>query len=208
MKNVYLFTILLTLSLLLTFLIKTYVMIDDVFYNSLGEQLSLERIEKILESKQKTNLSSYIFQSVFLILKILTISLILLTGVFFFNDKSSFNSIVGIVIKAEFIFLFPPLITLVWFGFLQSTYTFSDIDNLAPFSLLNITGSEVEVWMRYPLKVINAFEIVYIILLAYGLSQHTGTGFSRSLENVLRSYGLALLLWVTFVVFLIVNFNV
>lgn len=183
---------------------------EDVYYTSLGEQLSTERIESLLEKRNEWSWSGYFIKFIFYGLKILIVSICLLTGLFFANKECSLPSLFNIVIKAEFILLVPSVIVLLWFGvFNQSAYTFTDISNFAPLSMLNLfDANEIDYWLSYPLVTINVFEFLYIGALAHGLSVAVDMDFLKSIKITLASYGTGLLLWIVFVVFMIITFTV
>jgi hypothetical protein len=188
---------------------REIVLTEDVYYASLGEQLSVERIEEILSRKGEWNWLAYLIRIPFYGIKLFLMAICLLTGLFFINQKSTLGDLFKVALKAEFVLLVPSLITLIWFGVFRSdAYTFSDIGDFAPLSLLNLTSAEnMEEWQKYLLRSVNAFELLYIGMLAYGLSEVMENGFGQSIKIVLASYGSALLLWTVFVVFMFINFS-
>jgi len=133
---------------------KEIVFIEDVYYASLGEQLSVERIESLLEKRSEWGWLGYLIKFIFYGFKMFIVSICLLTGLFFVNKKCSLATLFNVAIKAEFILLIPSLIVLIWFGvFTQSSYTFSDIRNFAPLSMLIFfDANEIESWLIYPLE--------------------------------------------------------
>jgi hypothetical protein len=209
MRSLLLFGLFIVLTSAISWAFNVMVLTEDVYYTSLSEQLSVERIEELLRYQGEWNWVAYIIRIPFYGVKLFLIAICLLTGIFFLNKKSTFGALFKVALKAEFVLLFPSLITLVWFGVFKSdAYTFSDIGDFAPLSLLNITGTEdMEGWQKYLLRSVNAFELLYIGMLAYGLSEVMENEFGQSIKIVLASYGSALLLWTVFVVFMIINFS-
>jgi hypothetical protein len=57
------------------------------------------------------------------------------------------------------------------------------------------------------LKILNAFEVVYWIVLAFFLAELSRERFNRMLGMVLGSYGTGLLMWVIFVTFITLSLS-
>lgn len=209
-NSILLFFTLIILSIFISLAMKEIVYTEDVYYASLGEQLSTEKIESLIKKKGERSWIGYIVKLVYYSFKIFMVTICLLVGLFVINRRSSFSSIFGVVVKAEFVFLIPSMILLLRFGiFEQSVYTFSDIGNFAPLSLLAFFNvNEIDSWLRYPLSSINLFELLYIGSLAQGLSVINDMQFFRSFKIAFFSYGTGLITWIVFVVFLILSFSV
>ena len=209
MRNSILFFILVALSILISFVVQEVVFTEDVYYASLGEQLSTERIESLIKKREEWSWIRPVITLLVYSLKIFLVAICLLVGLFVANKKSSLASLLGIIIKAEFIFLIPSMVILIWFGvFKPAAYSFSDIRSFAPLSLLNFFDTEeIDSWLMYPLRSVNVFEFLYVISLAHGLSAATDSGFLNSFKIAFASYGIGLLLWIVFIVFMIVSFT-
>jgi len=210
MKNsILLFFILAILSILIFLLVQEIVFTEDVYYASLSEQMSAERIEKLFEKREESRWVVYAMKIIFHSIKIFMVAICLLTGLFIIDKKCSFTALINVIIKSEFIFILPSVITLLWFGvFEQSSYGFSDVKNFAPLSLLNFfDATEIELWLNYSLSAVNMFELFYMCALAYGLSKICELEIFQALKITLFSYGIGLLLWTVFVTFLIISFT-
>jgi hypothetical protein len=209
MKNSYLKYIILTLSLLFISEMLNYILgTDKLLQNSLSEQLTARQIEKYIEMKEKWRYFSYVFIAIYMLLKTSIIASTLYIGVFFRNKDNSFNKLWDIVLNAEFIFLLVPIFKTVWLYFFESQFTLEDVQYFFPLSLLNIGGYEhLEPWLMYPLQTFNLFELTYIIYLGYQLGSLTQTNPDTGLKIVAYSYVPALVLWITFIMFLTLNYN-
>lgn len=107
---------------------------------------------------------------------------------------------------AEIPFLLVPLIKLFWFLFVQTDYTFNDLQYFYPLSALQLFEvKSLATWQIYPLQLVNIFELVYWILLAYWLKRLLNITLTKGMELVVTSYGTGLLLWVVFITFLSLN---
>jgi hypothetical protein len=203
MKSLYLFLGLVALSMVLAFLMQSFILTENLYYYAFSEQLSNDRINMILETRKEWRWVGYAFMPVFMGFKMLLVSGCLFTWLFLANLKIGFGAILRIAIKAEFVFILPPLITLGWFSFIYTDYTLQDIFNFKPWSLLSLFTSEIEPWKKFSLSYVNFFQALYMGVLAYWLSEELTITYKESLKGVLLSYGSGLALWVTFFVFLI-----
>ncbi len=195
---------------LFTFLIifsSNYILIsDEMFFQALGNQLSYERIASLIESNKKWSWVIYPLTPFLFILKFFIVVLCLYVGTFLFNVDLSVKSLFKITVLGEFIFLFPSIVKLFWFGLFQTSYTLSDLQYFSLFSLLSVLDSgEVEGWLLYPLQVINLFEVLYWLFIAHQIRILSNISFAVSLKFVASTYGVGLLLWVIFVMFLTLN---
>lgn len=207
-KTLLLFLILIILSLAVSFTMNTLVLTDDVYYYFFMERFPTEKIGELLELRKENALYMYFVLPVVSSLKILMVAICLFAGVFFANIKGSFSSMFKVVINAEFIFLLATTITIIWFGFIQEEYTLNDIRNFSPFSLYSVFGyPDSDFWLKYILKMISLFQIMYVLLLAEGLRKVLLVPFTSSLKIVTISYGLGFILWITMVLFIIVSFS-
>ena len=76
------------------------------------------------------------------------------------------------------------------------------------FSLLSLLGqNSVPKWMYYPLQTVNVFEIIFVLLLGYGIS-YLKDEEKPNIGFVLSTYGVGLIFWVLFVVFIMINIGI
>ncbi|HEY9007136.1 hypothetical protein [Ohtaekwangia sp.] len=206
MRDIYLFVSLVLTAMLLRYGLMEWVYTDDVYFYAFSETLSDERIGKLLKTRKEWAWLGFALTPFFYALKIFLASACLYCGLFFANVKSSFATLFSISLRAEYLFLLPIAMRLLWFTVIQTDYALSEISSFPPFSLRNLLGSETdEAWVVYPMRVVNLFELAYIFTLAASIAHHFQTGFLRALKLVTVSYGLGLLLWIIFVAFLLIN---
>lgn len=184
-----------------------YVLIsDDLVFSALGDQLSYERINDIIDSDKKFRWLSYLLLPIFLLLKFFMVGFSLsllgiMTGI-----ENSFIQFFKSVVVAEFVFVLPFLLKVLWFGFIQTDYSLSDIQYFSPLSIFGLfQPEEVQSWLIYPLQLLNLFELAYWCILAWQLKDLLNRDFAGSLGFVASTYGVGLLLWVIFVMFLTVS---
>jgi hypothetical protein len=181
-------------------------MSDALFYDNFAEQLIAEKIEAILAQMHKWAWINYIVIPLIYLIKFTLVALVLLTGFFFFDKKVDFSQIFKAVILAEIVFLLVPIINLLWFMFVQTQYTFQEIQYFHPLSVLQLFDAKsLPKWQIYPLQLFNVFELIYWVLLAYWLKKILNISLNKSMEVVASSYGTGLILWVVFITFLSLN---
>jgi hypothetical protein len=204
----FLFISLVLLYALFTWLLNDLIITDDIYWTYLQNQLSNKRIEFFLNTKKQWQWLAYTIIPIITFLKIALVSTGLLLGSYLVNIKYSFRQLFSVVTTAEFTYLLPPLIFLVWFSFVKTNYSLEDTQDFSPLSLLNLFSSNtLQPWEKYPLSMINIFQIIYIMLLSHGLSEESQIEFGESLKIVLCTYVPGLLLWIALMTFLIVSFS-
>ncbi|MHA7055758.1 hypothetical protein ACWGOQ_0000955 [Aquimarina sp. M1] len=205
MKNKLNFIILVSTSLIITAISNFVLGVDELFYNSMSEQLTLEQLDDIMEAKQKWKYLGYCFFALFLLIKVSSISLILYVGLFLFNIEIKYKKVFSIVAKAEFIFVIVMFIKLLWL-FVFNNYDYQNVQYFYPFSALHIVGYEgLSPWFIYPFQTLNLFELAYWFVLSYLLGKQIKISTDKALKIVASSYGSALLIWVVTVMFFTLN---
>jgi hypothetical protein len=113
-----------------------------------------------------------------------------------------------IVLIAEFLFILPSLIKLIWFLFFETDYDLADLQTFYPLSLLNLIDTEsIPQWSLYPIQLLNVFEVVYWCILAYGIALVAKERWPKMLGLVASSYGVGLFVWVVFITFITINLS-
>jgi hypothetical protein len=107
----------------------------------------------------------------------------------------------GVVIGAEFIFLVPEIIKIVWFMFVETDPTYHDIRSFYPLSLMHFADYyAIDKRWAYPLRALNLFEVAYWFLLANGIHHYARKEKRVVWLIVACSYILLFLLWLIFYV--------
>ncbi|MFO0508193.1 MAG: hypothetical protein ACK5YS_04920 [bacterium] len=183
---------------------QIWIYTDDVYFDLFQNDFSREEIFDFLDRKEKYVWLNYLLQSVGTICKITLLSIILNTGLLLYKIEVKNSYLLNSLILCEFIFFIPKIVTLIWFGFFEQSFSISDIDNFHVGSIFNIIGSEdIDSFLRYPLSFLNLFQLFYILLLTYCLSLLVNISYDQSFKIVLLTYGSALLIWLTSLMFII-----
>lgn len=195
-------------TLILSYLSKFFLKIDDLIIYSLAEQLTHEQINEIIDLQQKWQWLGYIVLTLLLLLKTSIIAAILDVGCFFYGKEIKYKKLFNIVVKAEFIFLLVIVFKTAWFYFFQTNYTLEDLQYFYPLSAINIIGYEgLQPWFVYPFQVLNLFELAYWFILAYLIGKELNESTDKGMSIVASSYGVSLLIWVVGVMFFTLNMS-
>ncbi|MFD2201900.1 sulfate ABC transporter permease [Shivajiella indica] len=145
------------------------------------------------------NTLNYIWTPFALLWKFTLTAFIIWTGSFAFGYKAPFVKLWQYVLFAEIVFILPELIKMIYFIQPSDDVTFMEIRDFYPLSLFSLVDAEqVSQKYHYPLRAINLFEIVYIVLLVLGYHSISKRSLSESVIVILFSYVLFFLLWLLF----------
>lgn len=184
-----------------------YIFTDPYYYNTLSGKLTIERIAEIIAFQRKFQAFSYLFIPFMIFIKVSIVAGVIFTGIFLFNRKASYNDCLKITLLAELVSVVSMLIRIGWL-MIDRPDTTEAIRSFSPISITQLIDiRKVPQYLIYPLQLINVFEIGYWIVLAYGIMTFTNVKFGKSLKVVASSYGVALLIWVVFIVFLQIQFT-
>jgi hypothetical protein len=202
------FSLLVIALAILRFMTEYFLISDELIYDSLINQLSYERISEMLNQGKEWQWLSYVFLPILVFVKILFVVACFSIGALFLDIENGFKKFYTIAVNAEFVFIAPGLIKLFWFSFLKIDYTLLDLRNFSPLSMFSFFNqTELDPWLVYPLQLLNAFELLYWVVLAYQLQKVLGESLSGSIGFVSKTYGAGLFIWVIFVMFLIVSIS-
>jgi len=184
---------------------QKYVLTEQVYYNTLGEQLTIERIDAFIDKQNTWTWLRYFFIPVTLLFQTFLVSICLATGAILLDYKLKFSAIFGIVVKASVIYAIGKLVYMMVVQFMD-IQTIEDLMKADVFSLLGWTGAEnVPTWLQYPLSVVNVFELGFWLLLAGGMGYLLQKHWTRMINFVTVTYGVGLVVWVLLIVFLQLN---
>jgi hypothetical protein len=196
------------ISILLTTVTNSFIITDDMYYNFFSSSFTPEIISGIIEQKNNWQWLAYVTIPISFLLKFFIISICLLAGLTLFRYEINFGQLFKIVLVCEGIFLIALAIKVTYFFAFNSEYTLQEYQNYYPLSLANyIQVDKLDKWMVYPLQIINLFELLYILVLSYGLCLVIKRPYTNSLLLTSLSYGAGLFIWLTFITFLSIASN-
>jgi hypothetical protein len=133
--------------------------------------------------------------------KVTVIAFVIWTGCFMFGYRVTYAQSWAVVLAAEYIFLIPEALKILWFLFIQKDPSYSDIGSFYPFSLMHFADYEtLEKRWAYPLRALNLFEVAYWFLLVEGINHWARKDKKYVWIIVLSSYVLIFFLWLVFYV--------
>lgn len=180
---------------------------DSIYYQSFGEKLATDRIANLFEQSHKWQWLGYIFIPIIVLIRVGFTAICLYTGLFIANIKVRFRDLFKVALLADFVFVLAGVVKLIILIFFKEVNTLDDLQ-FQPLSLMELFDKKAfDALFIYPLSLISVFELLYWLALAWLLTSLVEKPFGSSLKMVASSYGIGLLLWVLFVMFLTVNLS-
>ncbi|MBR10771.1 MAG: hypothetical protein CMP48_24205 [Rickettsiales bacterium] len=193
----------------ISLVIEKFLINENHYYEYYASQLSLNQIDSLINNQSKWSWVGYLLLPVIYLLKFSMLSIWILVGIIFFSYKTSFKKIFHLVIVSEFVFLIPAFIKVVWFGLIHTDFTLEELSYFTPLSVANLFDlQQLDPWWVYPLQSINLFELIYILVLAFGIRNLIKLDYSEALKFTIPVYGSGLIIWIVFVSFLTLNYSV
>ena len=186
----------------------------ELFYQTFSQQLSLSRIDKMLELSKKWQWVGYAILPIIILLRVFYTTIFLYIGVFLTELKIEFGKLFKVALLADFVFVLAALAKLVILIFFKEVSTLEDLQ-FQPLSVMELLDSNtIDTLFVYPLGLLNIFELGYFLVLAWLLiavlneaNEERPVKYGKSLQIVTVSYGSGLLLWVVMVMFLTLNMS-
>ena len=199
----YLFSAYALLYVAAAYLTNEFVLTESLLEKDWSKTFDLDRVAGMLEHRRRWALIGYGAVPLTLSLKMLFASLCIATGCAVAGWSVRFRDVFRTAVDAEIVFATAALIHLVWSLFGQEFSSLSEYAGFYPLSALHFVSIDSsKLWMAYPLKTLNAFEIVYIGALSLGMERVLRQPAPRVFALVASSYGIGLLLLVAAVTFL------
>lgn len=187
------FLFLVTATLFYVWYQHTFFISDILYYNTYGDQLSLETIDSIIGNSKKYAWLGYISAPFVLLIRITFTALCFYTALFFKNVESKFSSCFNIALKADVSFVFFGLFNIIYHLAVPAESLMDLAGN--PLSLIFYLNVEsLPRYLLYPIGLINLFEFLYWGLLISLIKYRYKFSVSESFKFVLSSYGVGLML--------------
>jgi hypothetical protein len=133
--------------------------------------------------------------------KFTIIALVIWMGCFMYGYRVTYWQCWGVVIGAEFIFIIPELLKVLYFLVIETDPSYWDIGSFYPLSLMHFFDYySIDKQWAYPLRALNLFEIVYWFALVSGIHHYARKEKKIVWFIVLSSYILLFFLWLVFYV--------
>lgn len=198
--------IIVLLYILNTFISNIFVYTDTYYSSLLIDKFDSDRIMSMIVMQNKFQILGYFFIPVVLLIKLWLISGILFIGIYLFNQQVNFKNCLIIILLAEFVSVSAMFLKTIWL--IVDMPNTNELQSFYPLSLTQLINiNNLPKFFYYPLQLVNIFEVTYWFVLAWGVMTFTQQNFIKSFKIVSASYGLALFVWVIFIVFLQFQFT-
>jgi hypothetical protein len=207
-KGRYLFPVLCGLVILNLFLNQEYVFTRQLFYQTYGEQVAIERIQSFLDMRDRFAWISYSMVPITLLVKVSYVAICIDIGMLFTKHDApiSFKKLFRVAMVSELVFVAAGFIKSAWIHFVIQPDTLTQVQHFYPLSLGSL-ADDLPSWMAYPMLTANLFEIIYIGVIAWGVNMMLGKSYKKAFTLTLSCYGVGLLLWAVLIVFLSINLS-
>ena len=203
----YVWLIIVLLYALITYVNNSFIYTDSFYYATLSDKLDISRITEMIALQHKFQILGYLFMPVVLILKLWIIAGVLFTGLYLLQQEVNYKNCLKISLIAELVSVVAILVKTTWL-MIDKPGNAIDLQYFSPLSLTQLLHiNNLPNYLFYPLQLFNVFEVAYWMVLAFGIMAFTHQRWAKSLRTVASSYGLALGIWVIFVVFIQVQFS-
>lgn len=193
-------------GLIMVFLNQNFIYTKQLFYRSLDGQMEIGQIDDMLNQANRLKAPGYFLYVIITLCKLFIIALILQTALLLSGVKTAYQRILRSVTLAELVLLIPVVVKFIWFYYIQTDYTYEEVNRFSALSLVQLTEVDTtSIWI-YPLQVVNLFELLYILLLAVGLRRVTHD-FDGALRIVVVAYLPVLVIWITVLMFMRLMFS-
>tara|TARA_R110002124_G_scaffold280490_1_gene453763 strand:+ start:2437 stop:3135 length:699 start_codon:yes stop_codon:yes gene_type:complete len=183
---------------------QEFIYSDSLYYRSYSGTLTNKTVEEMLGAQSRFWWTGYAFSPILLLLKFLFASTCFSIGVLFSKGELEFRVIFKAAMLTEVVFIIAQVVFITILFINLDDVTLQNATGYFPLSALSLIGIENvhAQWVIYPLQTLNLFEVFYMVAIAWLLSRTTKQSFADIFSIVLPSYGIGLLLWITFVAFL------
>jgi hypothetical protein len=182
-----------------------FVFTDEFYLNSLSSHYDdHSKMIEFIHSDRALEWTNYFISFAIVIVPAVLIAFILNVGVIFREYKIKFTKLFKITLKAQIVFAVNYLVSIVLkaTGVIETNWNTIDNNYFYQSAAYFFRDGNYPFWVMYPLQIINITEIIHLLLLAFGFSCISKFGYLKSLGFVLLFYGIAMIVWVIFTVFL------
>ncbi len=203
----YLYTAIVVLYTITYYITVEYIYTPSFYHEWLSGIVDHNKIEYSIEKKKKYTLIGYIIQPITVLLKCAALTCALYAGITIFSVTVSFRNCFKIVLLAELV-SFCASFAKVAAYFLLPSLTAKNFQYFFPLSITSIFSLEgFPEYLRYPLNQLNIFEVIYWMILTYGLRSLSSIAWTNAAGIILCSCGLAVFLWHLTIIFIHLQFN-
>jgi hypothetical protein len=182
----------------------------DYFYNSnLLKSLHTEtQIFDYVTKDRGLEWKNYAFIPFMIFLIVILITICLFIGFNTIEEKVSFKDSFKISLQSFIVFPLNYFVTVLLKVTHVINYNFENVNDAYKYqSLLHFFNvDKLPQWAIYPLEKVNITEFLYLLVLALFINLHLKFKWSKSIKFSLVFYGIGLLVWIVFSVFIKIVF--
>lgn len=131
--------------------------------------------------------------------KFTVVGFVVWVGCFMMGYRITFGQCWRVVMASEFVWFLPEVLKIMFFLFLETDPDYYRIQAFYPFSLMNFADhATLSDRFHYPLKSLNAFEPLYLIVVSQGLALISRRSFREMIRVMAFSYVPLLFCWLIF----------
>jgi hypothetical protein len=193
--------------LIIVWVNKNIIFDVNFYYRVWQSKYSFERIDNLIIQNNNLSIFSYFIWPCILYIKWLLITIVIFIGTMLFEIRISFKNCFKIILFAEIISLISSILKSLYF-YIYPPINLEVIQNFNPLGLSSLLKNDtIPKYLLYPIQQLNLFEVGYWLLLAYGIKSLGNVDFKKALKITSLSYGVGLLIWCIFIVFLQLQFS-
>ncbi|MCC5939142.1 MAG: hypothetical protein JJU34_17820 [Lunatimonas sp.] len=184
--------------------------LESLIFRQILEQGDLDIPEHVLleglDQLKYWSKFSLLFSVLIFVVKAFLVAALLYSGLFFANyhHNQPLSRLFNVAVYAESILVIAVLIKIMVIS--SGDFSYDAFMKYYPLSAISFFDySTLHQIFVYPLQLVNAFELAYIVLLIYFLKEEVEIPFLRSSRIVVTSYGMGMFCWVILVMFFTLN---
>lgn len=190
----------------ISFIANTFLITEELYYQTYGEQMAADRIRDILAVQDQYMWVSYSIIPVMIGLKITFTTLCLSVGAVLMEyGKMTFSKLFKVAMVCEGVFILRAIWQYVYVFNFTNVETLEDLSQGVASVAVFFPKDAIPQWATYALQTMNLFEIFYVAaiasLCAYAFRRDTSSMFAFSAT----SYGIGLILWIVAATFFLMQ---
>ncbi len=194
-----------------TYYFSESILTNEYIRYSLSNKYSQKVIDHYLELKDKWKVVGYLWEPILLLLRTTLIAFLMQMATFFIEPEEDikYGKFWGVALSAEWVTVLLVMFRFIYFSAIKTNYSLEELQNYVPGTIADVYDtSNLEQWMAYPFNLVSIWEVLYWFALVIGIHEITKFSYVKSLGTVAVSYGVGLLIWVGFVMYLLLtNFS-
>ena len=175
----------------------------DMIYDEMTKFIEPNQVINLLHKQvSSTNYMQFVKLFIFLLLRICFVFFCLAVGLQLTGVSYQNLDLFKAAIIADYAFLVPKILKYLWFEVIQTQYSLPDLRNYNDYSLVQLLNlSSTDLWLEYPLRVINIFEVFFIIMITFSIREIYERSYLYRLKFVCLTYGSGLVIYTIILAF-------